>query len=53
MRIVPFGEIDNHMFNHCDKITELAEELLTEMKTIQWTDWSRCCCFMERLWFYI
>ena len=53
-RIVPFGEIDNHMFNHCDKITELAEELLTEMrKTLQWTDWSRCCCFMERLWFYI
>ena len=31
-RIVPFGEIDNHMFNHCDKITELAEELLTEMR---------------------
>lgn len=31
-RIVPFGEIDNHMFNHCDKITELAEELLIEMR---------------------
>ena len=31
-RIVPFGEIDNDMFNHCDKITEFAQELLAEMK---------------------
>lgn len=31
-RIVPFGEIDNHMINHCDKITELSKELLTEMR---------------------
>ena len=31
-RIVPFGEIDNHMIDHCDKTTELARELLTEMR---------------------
>ncbi len=31
-RIVPFGEIDNNMINHCGKITELAKELLTEMR---------------------
>ena len=31
-RIVPFGEIDNDMLNHCDKITEFAQELLTEMR---------------------
>ena len=31
-RIVPFGEIDNNMLNHCGKITELAQELLKEMR---------------------
>lgn len=31
-RIVPFGEVDNHMVNHCDKITELSQELLQEMR---------------------
>jgi len=31
-RIVPFGEIDNDMMNHCSKITEFAQELLTEMR---------------------
>ncbi|MEK6842323.1 MAG: hypothetical protein AABX84_00765, partial [Nanoarchaeota archaeon] len=31
-RIIPFGEIDNNMFNHCEKITELSQELLEEMK---------------------
>lgn len=31
-RIVPFGEVDNHLIEHCDKITEFSEELLTEMK---------------------
>lgn len=31
-RIVPFGEVDNNMINHCDKITELSQELLQEMR---------------------
>jgi len=31
-RIVPFGEVDNNMVNHCDKITELSQELLQEMR---------------------
>lgn len=31
-RIVPFGEIDNDLLNHCDKITEFAGELVTEMR---------------------
>jgi hypothetical protein len=31
-RIVPFGEIDNNMLNHCSKITEIAQELLGEMR---------------------
>ena len=31
-RIVPLGEIDNDMVDHCDKITELSQELLVEMR---------------------
>ncbi len=31
-RIVPFGEIDNNLIEHCDKITEFAREMLQEMK---------------------
>ncbi|MEK6886508.1 MAG: hypothetical protein AABW88_01630, partial [Nanoarchaeota archaeon] len=31
-RIVPFGEVDNTLFNYCDKITEFSQELLIEMR---------------------
>lgn len=31
-RIVPFGEIDNNLFEHQGKITELSQELLQEMR---------------------
>lgn len=31
-RIVPFGEIDNNLINHCGKITALSKELLKEMR---------------------
>ena len=31
-RIVPFGEIDNNMFQYCNKITALSWELLQEMR---------------------
>lgn len=31
-RIVPFGEVDNDLVNHPDKITEFAQEILLEMR---------------------
>ncbi len=31
-RIVPFGEIDNNLMNHCEKITAFSKELLQEMR---------------------
>jgi hypothetical protein len=31
-RIVPFGEIDNNLMNHCGKITALSKKLLQEMR---------------------
>ena len=31
-RIVPFGEIDNNLFEHQDKMTEISQELLQEAR---------------------
>ena len=31
-RIVPFGEVDNTLLNHCSKITEFAKDMLAEMR---------------------
>jgi len=31
-RIIPFGELDNNLFEHPDQITEIAQDLLKEMR---------------------
>lgn len=31
-RIVPFGEIDNNLLEHCNKVTEFAQEILQEVR---------------------